>query len=257
MVREVAMSDPARKGVCIVTGAARGIGAATALAAARKGYAVCVNYKQAEAEADAIRIAIEEAGALAITCRADVSREEEVAALFAAADRAFGPVTALVNNAGTAGERRAFAEIDAEQFQRVIAVNLLGVFLCTKEAARRMAKSRGGVGGSIVNLSSSAVRTGGVRIAPYVVAKAGIEGLTRALAVELADDGIRVNAVSPGIIATDQQPLDDLAWQERAARTIPIGRLGTPEEVGQAILWLLSNDASYVTGTVLDVTGGR
>jgi NAD(P)-dependent dehydrogenase (short-subunit alcohol dehydrogenase family) len=255
--REVMVSDSARRGVCIVTGAARGIGAATALAAGRKGYAVCINHMRAEAEADAIRIAIEEAGAPAMTCRADVSREEEVAALFAAADRALGPVTALVNNAGIAGMRRAFAEIDVEQFQRVIAVNLLGVFLCTKEAVRRMAKSHGGAGGSIVNLSSSAVRTGGMRIAPYVAAKAGIEGLTRALAVELAKDGIRVNAVSPGIIATDQQPLDDAAWRERSTRTIPIGRLGTPEEVGHAILWLLSDDASYVTGTVLDVTGGR
>jgi NAD(P)-dependent dehydrogenase (short-subunit alcohol dehydrogenase family) len=187
----------------------------------------------------------------------DVSREDEVAALFAAVDRAFGPVTALVNNAGVASARGPFVDIEAEDFRRTLEIHLIGAFLCTKAAILRMATSRGGAGGAIVNLSSVAARTGGMRIAPYVVAKAGIEGLTRALGAELAAEGIRVNAVAPGIIATAQQPLDDAQWRERAASTVPLGRLGTPEEVAEAILWLLSPEASYVTGTVLDVAGGR
>lgn len=227
------------------------------MAAGRAGYAVCVNYVEAETEAEAVRSAIEQAGSNAMIWRADVSREGEVEALFGAVDHAFGPVTALVNNAGVAPERFAFADFAIDQFRRLLDVHLLGAFFCTRAAIARMAKSRGGTGGAIVNLSSTAVRTGGMRIAPYVAAKAGVEGLTRALGAELASEGIRVNAVAPGIIATDQQPLDDAAWQARAKATIPIGRLGTPEEVARAILWLLSDEASYVTGTVLDVAGGR
>jgi NAD(P)-dependent dehydrogenase (short-subunit alcohol dehydrogenase family) len=210
-----------------------------------------------ESAAEAVRSAIEQAGGRAIACRADVRREDEVEALFAAVDRAFGPVTALVNNAGVAVERRAFVDSDAEHFRGMLDVHLLGTFLCVRAAIARMAKSRGGAGGAIVNLSSTATRTGGMRIAPYVAAKAGIEGLTRALGAELAAEGIRVNAVAPGIIATAQQPLNDAAWRERTESTIPLGRLGTPEEVAAAILWLLSKEASYVTGTVLDVAGGR
>lgn len=256
-IREVIVSDSVSKGVCIVTGAARGIGAATAIAAGRNGYAVCVNYVQAQAKAESVKLAIERAGGTAITVRADVCRENEIAALFATVDRVLGPVTALVNNAGMVGPRRAFAEVETDHFREVFDVNLLGTFLNTREAVRRMARSRGGQGGSIVNVSSMAVRSGGMRIACYVAAKAGIEGLTRALGAELAEEGIRVNAVSPGIIATDQQPLDDQAWRQRAVSTIPLGRFGMPEEIAQAILWLLSNEASYVTGTVLQVTGGR
>jgi NAD(P)-dependent dehydrogenase (short-subunit alcohol dehydrogenase family) len=224
---------------------------------ARQGYAVCVNYVKSESEAQVVRSAIEQAGGKAIAWRTDVSREDEVEALFAAVDRALGPVSALVNNAGVAGDRHAFVDVEAEHFRRMLDVHLLGTFFCTRAAVVRMAKSRGGSGGAIVNVSSTAARTGGMRLAPYVAAKAGIEGLTRALGAELAAEGIRVNAVAPGIIATAQQPLDDAQWRERAASTIPLGRLGAPEEVAEAILWLLSKEASYVTGTVLDVAGGR
>jgi len=251
------VADFRGKGVCVVTGAARGIGAATALAAGRKGYAVCVNYVKAQAEANAVRQAIEQMGVRAIASCADVSREQEVKALFSAVDEALGPVTALVNNAGAAGTRARLVDIEADHFRGILDINLLGTFLSTKEAVRRMAKSSGGGGGAIVNLSSTAVRTGGMRIAPYVAAKAGIEGLTRALGVELAEEGIRINAVSPGIIATEQQPLADEAWRRRVIATIPLARLGTADEVAQAILWLLSDEAAYVTGTVLDIAGGR
>ena len=184
------------KGVCVVTGAARGIGAATARAAAREGYAVCINYVAAAGAAEAVEAAIREAGGTAMTCRADVSRADEVAALFAAVDRHFGPVTALVNNAGISGGRHALGDIETALFQRVVDINLLGTFSCIKEATARMARSRGGAGGAIVNLSTMAVRTGGMRIPAYVAAKAGVEGLTRALAVELAEEGIRINAVA-------------------------------------------------------------
>lgn len=251
------MSNPKGRKVCIVTGAARGIGAATALALASRGYAVCVNYVTARDAAEGVRAAIEQTGGEAMTCNADVSRGDEVAALFAAVDRRFGAVTALVNNAGISGGRHAIADLDAATFQRVVGVNLVGTFLCIKEAVARMGRSRGGEGGAIVNLSTAAVRTGGRRIAAYVAAKAGIEGLVQALAAELAEDGIRINAVAPGIIATEQQPLDDAQWLARAAASVPLGRLGTADEVAAAIAWLLSDEAAYVTGTVLDVTGGR
>lgn len=251
------MGDSVGRKVCIVTGGARGIGAAVSIAAGRAGYAVCVNYLRAESDANAVRSAIESAGGTAITWRADVSREAEVEGLFSTVDRKLGRVTALVNNAGTSGGRHNFIDLDAALFRGVLDVHLLGSFFCAKAAASRMAKSRGGAGGAIVNLSSKAARTGGMRIAPYVAAKAGIEGLTRALGAELASEGIRVNAVAPGIIATDQQPLADAAWRERTASTIPLGRLGAPDEVARAILWLVSGEASYVSGAVLDVTGGR
>jgi NAD(P)-dependent dehydrogenase (short-subunit alcohol dehydrogenase family) len=245
------------KRVCLITGAARGIGAATAAAVARQGYAVCVNYREASDAAKIMTSTIRGRGGEAMSFRADVSRTDEVAALFAAIDREFGPVTALVNNAGISGGRHELAALDAETFARVVEVNLVGTFLCTKEAALRMARSRGGQGGAIVNLSTTAVRTGGRRIAAYVAAKAGTEGLMRALAPELAEEGIRINTVAPGIIATEQQPLDDAAWRASATASVPLGRLGTAGDVAAAILWLLSDAAAYVTGTVLDVAGGR
>lgn len=249
--------DNANPNVCIVTGAARGIGAAIALAAGRCGYSVCINYREADDAAGAVQRSIESSGGRAIACRADISRADDVARLFETVDRLLGPVAALVNNAGVSGGRHPIADIDSEAFRFVVDVNLLGSFLCIKEAAMRMATSRGGHGGSIVNLSSTAVRTGGMRLAPYVAAKAGVEGLTRALAKELGSDGIRINAVAPGLIATNQHPLDDPAWQSRAASTVPLGRIGTGEEVAEAVLWLLSDAAAYVTGTVLEVAGGR
>jgi NAD(P)-dependent dehydrogenase (short-subunit alcohol dehydrogenase family) len=244
------------KGVCIVTGSARGIGAATALAAPRHGYAVCINYVDAREAAESVAADIRDKGGTAICLRADVSSAADVATLFATVDHELGPVTALVNNAGISGARRPIADMPPQDFARVVDTNLRGTFLCSQAAIARMARSRGGAGGAIVNLSTAAVRTGGRQIAAYVAAKAGIEGLTRALSIELAEEGIRVNAVAPGIIVTDQQP-DDEAWRVRAAAGVPLGRLGSPGEVADAIMWLLSEKAAYVTGTILGVTGGR
>ncbi|HUK60451.1 MAG TPA: SDR family oxidoreductase [Stellaceae bacterium] len=243
-------------GVCIVTGGGRGIGAAIARLAGRRGYAVCVNYLSNAAAAHEVAAAIEQGGARAIAVQADVSREDEVAALFKATDDALGPVTALVNNAGTAGTRAALADLESETLRRVIDVNLIGAFLCTRAAVLRMAQSRGGAGGAIVSLSSVVTRTGGHLLSPYAATKAAIEAMTHSLARELAADGIRVNAVSPGFIATDQLDMGNAAWKAATEARIPARRIGTPEEVAEAALWLLSDAASYVTGAVLPVTGG-
>ncbi len=242
--------------ICVVTGAARGIGAATARLAGQRGYAVVVNYLKAAAEAEAVVAEILRDGGRAIALRADVASEKDVAALFAAVDREFGSVTDLVNNAGIASARRSVAEFGADELRRVIEVNLLGTFFCTQEAVKRMAQSTGGSGGSIVNLSSIAARTGGYHLSPYAATKAAIEAMTTSLARELAAEAIRVNAVSPGIIATNQQPLGDAAWKSSAAARVPLGRLGTADEVAQAILWLLSEEATYVSGANLAVSGG-
>lgn len=238
--------------VCIVSGGGRGIGAAIARLAGQRGYAVCVNYLKDDAAARAVVASIEAAGGRATAVRADISREDEVAALFAAAD-AMGPLAALVNNAGTPGARAGVADLLPETLRRVIDVNLTGAFLCTRAAVLRMARSRGGSGGGIVTVSSVAVRTSGQTLSPYVAAKAGVEAMTRALGVELAADGIRINAVSPGFIATSQLDMSNRAALE--AR-VPARRIGTPEEVAEAVLWLLSEHASYVTGAILPVTGG-
>ncbi len=243
-------------GVCIVTGGGRGIGAAVARRAGRGGYAVCVNYVRDAPAARAVAAAIERDGARAIAVQADVGREDEVAALFKAADDALGPVTALVNNAGIAGARAALADLETGALRRVIDVNLLGAFLCTRAAVARMARARGGTGGSIVSVSSVVTRTGGRLLSPYAATKAGIEAMTRSLAPELASDGIRINAVCPGFIATDRLDMENPAWKAETEARIPAGRIGRPEEVAEAILWLLSDAASYVTGAVLPVTGG-
>ncbi len=245
-----------RPAVCIVTGGGRGIGAAVARLAGRRGYAVCVNYRQDEAAARAVAASIEQGGARAIAVRADVSREDEVAALFKETDGALGRVTALINNAGTPGARSALVDIETDALRRVLDVNLLGALLCTRAAVARMARSRGGSGGGIVTVSSVATRTGGHLLSPYVAAKAGTEAMTRSLGVELAADGIRINAVSPGFIATAQLNMENAAWKAATEARIPAGRIGTPDEVAEAVLWLLSDEASYVTGAILPVTGG-
>ncbi|HEV2161879.1 MAG TPA: SDR family oxidoreductase [Stellaceae bacterium] len=242
--------------VCLVTGASRGIGAATARLAAQRGYAVGVNYRAAADSAQAVVAEIKRNGGRAVALRGDVSRADEVEAVFAALEKEFGPVTALVNNAAIASARRPIWEFGANEIRAVIDTNLIGSFLCAQQAAKRMARTAGGNGGVIVNVSSAAVRTGGHRLSLYVAAKAGIEGLTVSLARDLAMEGIRVNAVSPGVIATDQQPLHDESWKSSAAARIPIGRLGTADEVAEAIVWLMSDEASYISGTVLAVAGG-
>jgi len=242
--------------ICLVTGAAHGIGAATARAAAQRGFAVAVNYQVARDAAEAVCAAIREAGGNAIAVQADVGRAVEIERLFSAVDKALGPITALVNNAGISGGRSALVEADSVSVGEVIDINLKGTLLCTREAARRMARSRGGTGGAIVNVSSIVTRTGGYRLSTYAASKAGIEALTKSLAAELAEEGIRINAVRPGVIAT-RQNIDMANGAPRNPAQIPLGRLGTPEEVADAILWLLSNEASYVNGAIMDVSGGR
>jgi len=242
--------------VCIVTGASRGIGAATARLAARRGYAVAVNYRSNEASAAQVVREIEAGGGRAVAIRADVGAPEDVTQLFETTISSLGVPTALINNAAESGGRRPIDQIDPETVQRVLAVTLAGPIMCIAAAVRCMSTTRGGHGGVIVNLSSQAARTGGRLLTPYAGAKAGIEAITIGLARELGPLGIRVNAVSPGMIATDMALLDGQPTAERSSE-IPLGRPGTVDEVAEAVLWLMSPSASYVTGAIIPVAGGR
>lgn len=245
--------------VVIVTGASRGIGAATALGAARAGYAVCVNYLAHEARARAVAERIRAGGGRAITVQTDVGDEVAVRRMFDVTEEELGRVTALVNNAGTTGGFARVDQVSGEQILAALRVNVLGSLLCAGEAARRMSTHRGGRGGVIVNISSTASRTGGTgEWVHYAATKGAIDTFTRGAARELAGEGIRVNAVAPGLVLTDLHADNGQPDRpERLAGTIPMGRLGTPEEVASAILWVLSEQASYVTGAVLEVSGGR
>ncbi|MFC7734684.1 SDR family oxidoreductase [Roseomonas sp. GCM10028921] len=246
-------------GVILVTGSGRGIGAATARLAARRGHAVVVNYAEREERARAVVEAIRADGGRAVAVRADVSREEEVEALFAAVDREFGPLTGLVNNAGITGPARRTEEYDPATIRRILEVNVTGTFLCIQAAIGRMSTRRGGAGGAIVNLSSIAATLGGAgQWTAYAAAKGAVNSLTIGLARELGPEGIRVNALLPGLIDTEIHASagvgDRLA---KLAPTVPLGRIGTAGECAEAILWLLSGEASYLTGALVPVTGGR
>ena len=248
----------AQNGVLVVTGGSRGIGAATALLAAEAGYAVVVNYTGNVEAAEATVATIHATGGEAIAVRGDVSVPEDVEHIFRAADR-FGPLTGLVNNAGIVGRTARVEELDAERISRMLAVNVTGSFLCAIAAIKRMSTKRGGPGGAIVNVSSAAAKLGGANsYVDYAAAKGAIDTFTVGLALEVAGEGIRVNAVRPGIIETDIHASGgDPDRATRLAPQIPMARPGTAEEVAKAILWLLSPDASYSTGTVLTVSGGR
>jgi NAD(P)-dependent dehydrogenase (short-subunit alcohol dehydrogenase family) len=256
--------------VALVTAASRGLGAAIALKLAGEGYAVAVNYNRSREPAEAVVERIEAAGGTAVALPGDVTREADVVALFEAAERALGAITALVNNAGggkiVLGPKGAtIAEATGEQIAAVLALNVASVMLCTREAARRMSTASGGAGGAIVNVSSDVARRGGATsrlgVAPglvhYAAAKAAVDGFTINAAVELGPVGIRVNAVRPATVATDAHRAAGPEHYERMGRIIPLGRPASAEEVAETVLFLLSDRASFVTGALLDVTGGR
>jgi len=246
-------------GVLIVTGGSRGIGAATARLAAERGYDVCVNYRRDDRAAQEVVAAVERAGRRGSAVAADVASETDVARLFDVVDRTLGRVTALVNNAGVLEAQARVEHIDGARLARVFAVNVTGAFLCAREAVRRMSTAHGGSGGSIVNVSSRAAALGSPgEYVDYAASKAALDVLTIGLAREVATEGIRVNSVRPGIIRTDIHASGGEPGRvDRLGPTVPMHRGGEAIEVARAILWLLSDEASYSTGAILDVSGGR
>ena len=245
--------------VIIVTGGSRGIGAATARLAAQQGYAVALSYLRSGEAAQAIVQEIEGAGGRAVAIASDVAQESECIKLFEQVDTALGGVTALVNNAGMLENQSRVEKIDGARLQRVFAANVYGSFYCAREAVRRMSQRHGGPGGAIVNVSSMASRLGGPNeYVDYAAAKGAVDSLTIGLAKEVAGEGIRVNAVRPGLIYTDIHASGGEPGRvERLKSVVPMQRGGSAEEVARCILWLLSDEASYVTGSFIDVSGGR
>jgi len=245
--------------VLLVTGASRGIGAACAVRAARAGWDVAVNYHRDAPAAERVAAQVRAAGRRALVVQADVGRVQDIPALFAAVDAGLGRVSGLVNNAGVVDVAQRVDEMSAERLQRMWAINLTGSFLCAREALQRMSTRHGGAGGAIVNLSSAAARLGSPgQYVDYAASKAAIDTFTLGLAREVAAEGVRVNGVRPGIIDTDIHASG--GEPDRAARLapqVPMRRAGSADEVAAAIVWLLSAEASYVTGTVMDVSGGR
>ena len=245
--------------VVIITGASRGIGAATAQLAAQRGYAVCVNYRTNRRAADQVVAAIEAGGARAIAVGADVSIETDVVKLFETCDRTLGSVTALVNNAGVLETQMRVEHMDAARLSRVFATNVIGAFSCAREAVRRMSSRNGGTGGAIVNVSSGAARLGSPgEYVDYAASKGAIDTLTIGLAAEVAAEGIRVNAVRAGYIYTEMHASGGEPNRvDRLKQFVPMRRGGTAAEVAHAVLWLLSDEASFTTGAFIDVTGGK
>lgn len=243
----------------LITGASRGIGAATARIAAARGYHVCVNYRSDARAASEVVAQIKANGGSAFATQADVSLESDVLRLFETLDRKIGPLSALVNNAGTLERQMRVEEMSAERIQRVFATNVIGAMLCAREAVKRMSTKHGGSGGAIVNVSSMAARLGSPNeYVDYAASKGAIDTFTVGLAKEVAAEGIRVNAVRPGLIYTDMHASGGEPGRvDRLKASLPMQRGGEPEEVARAILWLLSDEASFVTGTFIDVSGGR
>jgi NAD(P)-dependent dehydrogenase (short-subunit alcohol dehydrogenase family) len=249
----------AAKKVLLVTGGGRGIGAATSRLAAKAGYRVAINYASNEAAATALVEAIEQAGGEALAIKGDVGSEADIQAMFESIDHAFGPLDALVNNAGVVDRRARVDEMSGARLERMMRINIIGSMLCAREAVKRMSTSHGGKGGAIVNVSSIAARIGGPgEYVDYAASKGAIDSFTIGLAREVAGEGIRVNAVSPGIVDTEIHASGGQPDRvERMRHGVPMQRAGTTEEVAVAILWLLSDGASYTTGANLEVGGGR
>ena len=245
--------------IALITGASRGIGAATALLAARQGWDIAVNYSANEGAAREVVQAVQALGRRAIAVQADVADEAQVLAMFARIDAELGHISALVNNAGVVDRAQRLQDMDLARWRRMFDINVIGSFICAREAVRRMSTAEGGAGGSIVNVSSRAACLGSAnQYVDYAAAKAAIDTMTLGLAHEVASQGIRVNAVRPGLIETDihasgGQP-DRIA---RLASGVPMGRGGTANEVAEAICWLMSDKSSYSTGAIIDVSGGR
>jgi len=246
-------------GVLLVTGASRGIGAAVARLAGRRGYRVCVNFLASEKAADEVVADIRRDGGEAIAVQADVSLADDVEGLFSTVDDRLGPLTALVNNAGVLFRQGRVDQIDADRLHRVLATNVVGYFLCCRQAVLRMSTAHGGAGGAIVNVSSATSRLGSPgEYVDYAASKGAVDSLTRGLAVEVAGEEIRVNGVRPGFINTGIHASGgDPDRVARMQHTLPMKRGGQPEEVAEAVLWLLSPEASYVTGSFIDLAGGK
>jgi NAD(P)-dependent dehydrogenase (short-subunit alcohol dehydrogenase family) len=253
------MNNRESLGTLIVTGASRGIGAAVARLAGSRGYAVAVNFCSGEAEAHKVVDQISAKGGRAITIRADVSREENIVSMFETAERELGPIKALVNNAAITGGFARVEEVSQAAIEKTFAVNVTGAMLCAREAVRRMSTRHGGTGGAIVNISSRAAHTGSPgEWVHYAASKGAIDSFTIGLAREVATEGIRVNAVAPGLVETGLHAANGEPGRlQRLMASIPMQRAGQPEEVAEAVLWLMSPAASYVTGAILEVGGGR
>jgi NAD(P)-dependent dehydrogenase (short-subunit alcohol dehydrogenase family) len=245
--------------VMLITGASRGIGAATARLAAARGYAVAVNYVARKDAAEAVAADVRKAGRKALTIQADIGRPQDIARLFQSIDAEFGRLDVFFNNAGILSRAAKFVDIAPARLQQILAVNTTGAFIAAQEAVRRMSTRSGGHGGIIINMSSLAAKLGGAaESTDYAFSKGAIDTLTVGLAKELASEGIRVNAVRPGLIETDIQR--DFGIGDRVGKykeLVPLKRGGTPQEVAEAVLWLCSDQASYITGVLLDVSGGR
>lgn len=245
--------------LALVTGASRGIGRATALQLAQEGYTVAVNYHQNEQAADEVVSAIKTAGGKAFAVQADIGDEGQVEAMFNLLDKQSEPLTALVNNAGILFTQSRVEALSAERINRVLKTNVTGYFLCCREAVKRMAVSHGGSGGAIVNVSSAASRLGApFEYVDYAASKGAVDTLTTGLALEVAAQGIRVNCVRPGLIYTEMHASGGEPGRvDRVKSMLPMQRGGQPEEVAQAIIWLLSEKASYVTGSFIELAGGK
>lgn len=246
-------------GTLIVTGASRGIGAAVAALAGERGYAVAVNFSASEADATKVVNDIVAGGGHALAIQADVSNEQQIIRMFEIAERELGPIKGLVNNAGVTGGFARVEEVSSAAVANVLAVNVSGTILCSREAVRRMSTRRGGTGGVILNISSRAAHTGAAgEWVHYAASKGAIDSFTIGLAREVATEGIRVNAVAPGLVDTGLHAANgDPDRLQRLMGTIPMGRAGTPREVAEGVLWLLSSAASYTTGAILEIGGGR